>query len=477
MALTLAASYNDDYGRVQITISGAATDADYAKVEFSLDQITWSTIRGGDVVGLVAGAGHVDHYDGYKFGVPNYYRVTAIDSALIQPVASGVIATANNATVTPAIPAGVAAGNMMVLFATHRNTAASITTPTGWTRVTGGASNVATFWRVYQAGDTNPSVAFTGGSAGDSCSAIIRVWSNAQEPTHVALQLNAVAAQDVATPGGSQPTLSNLVWLMHEWKQSTGTGAGLPTLQFEADPVGGFNTAGANAESNVIWRTKAETNVQTILAATTSWTGGTTAISRARLMYMQARAFTDQAITSTTPVLPNANVKPYWLINPGRPGQNVRVECTDISEITNAGRTGVFEILGRSVPVVVSDVMASDEITISIDAASKQEVNDLAGRLALGDPMYFLVADPAADVDSFYFTVTDMKRRRDAANSSWTLDITVRETGQPAPTVYGLTYIWNDVISDYATWTDVVAGNVSWSNLVDKISNDIIVVP
>src|SRR6185503_16297201 len=114
MALTLTSAYNDDIGRVQITISGANTDADYAKVEHSLDQITWKSIRGGDTVTLIAGAGHVDHYDGFVFGVTNYYRVSTFDSALVQPVASGAYTTANNATIAPPLPAGLVAGHMMI---------------------------------------------------------------------------------------------------------------------------------------------------------------------------------------------------------------------------------------------------------------------------------------------------------------------------------------------------------------------------
>lgn len=474
MALTLNATYNDDFGRVQLTISGASTDADYAKVEWSKDQITWTTIRGGDTVALSAGSGKVDHYDGFVFGVTNYYRVTAIDSALIQPGNFGAYTTANNATVVPPLPTGLAAGNMMVLFATHRNTAATVNTPTGWTAVSGGASHMKVFWRIYQAGDTAPSVTFSGGSAGDSCSAIIRAFTNAQAPIEATFQTNA-SAQDVATPGATQ-NIANLVWLMHEWKQSTGTGASLPSGF--GDPWGGFNTAGANAESNVIWRTTSESSQTTIPSGVTSWSGGSAAISKARLLYMIRREFTDQGTVSLTPVLPNPNIKPYWLMNPGRPGQNLRIEITDCSEITQAGKTGTFEILGRSIPVVVSDLMESDSFSFDIDAANKQEAKEIAGRLALGEIMYLLVADPLDDLDTVYFSATSISRNRDTIRGSWTVKVNARVVGQPAPAVYGSTYTWADVVSNYATWTAVVAdpANTTWANLPDKISTSVIVV-
>lgn len=476
MALSVSATYNNDFGRVQVTFTGAASDADYAKVEVSLDQITWSTIRGGDVVAISGGSGHVDHYDGYVFGVPNYYRVTAIDSAPIGATVAGTYTTANNATVVPPLPVGVAAGNMMVLTATHQNTAATIATPAGWTLVPSGASHMATFWRVFQAGVTAPSVVFSGGSAGQSCSAVIRAFSNAQAPVHAILQTN-VSAQDVAYPSASQPTITGISWLLHEWKQATGTGVSLPA-SFVADPWGGFNTAGASAESQVIWRTDGAANVQTITSGVSAWSGGVAAVSKARLMYMAPRAFTDQAIGSTTPVLPSANVKPYWLMNPGRPGQNVRVEITGFSEFNQAGKTGLFEILGRSVPVVVTDIMQSETFSFDIDAATKTEAKEIAQRLALGETMYLLSSDPANDVDSVYFSTISIARKVDALKASWTITVQARVTGQPAPAVYGSTYTWADVVTDYVSWTTLLADpqNTSWVNLTDKISDDVIIV-
>lgn len=476
MALAITATYNNDFGRVQISFTGANTDADYAKVEHSYDQINWSTIRGGDAVPLSGGAGHIDHYDGYTFGIPNYYRVTAIDSALVQPVGVGAFTTGNNATLNPALPAGLQPGNMMVLRVSHRATAASVTTPTGWTRISNGASNLAMFYRVYQTGDTAPSVAFSGGAAGDSCSAQVHAWSNADTPLHAQLLLNP-SDQNVAFPGGSSGT-TNTVWFMDLWKQIQPTTAATPPPGF-GDQQGGSNSAGANGETHVSYRTAAEANINTFSAGVSVWSGGGAAISRARLIRIPVRPFTDQATTVYTPVFPNKNVKPYWLMNPARPGQNIRVEITGFSEITNGGRTGIFEIVGRSAPVIISDIMESNSFEFTIDAATKSEAKEIAGRLALGDPMFLLVPDPNADIDTFYFTATSMKRSVDAPGGSWSITVQAREVSQPAPAVYGSTYIWNDVATDYVSWTAVVADpqNATWSNLVDRISDDVIIVP
>lgn len=475
MVMSLSATYNNDFGRVQVAITGASTDADYVKVEHSLDQITWRTVRGGDVVPLSAGAGSIDHYDGYVFGVTNYYRGTAVDSAVPGVFGTGSFVTANNATLNPGLPVGsIPTGAKLVLFVTHANPAASITTPTGWTLLAGGGSNAAMFYRDYAAGVTAPSVAFTGGSAGDSCSAQIRAFTNVADPIHLALSTNS-SAQNVVYPSA---TIPSGLGVMHLWKASVFSSIStLPSQYVGAGAGGGNDTAGSNDESQLHYYTTPAPGF--ISSGVVTYTGGVADVSKARVAYLPVRAFTDQATTSTTPSITGPNSKPYWLMNPSRPGQNVRVEITAMSEIASDGKTGVFEILGRSYPVTVTDVMESGKFTFDMDAANKTESKDLMGRLALGEPMYLLASNPADDMDSLYFTTLAVSRKPDTLRGSWTVTVSAREVGQPAPAVYGSTYTWGDVVANYATWTAVVADpqNTSWSNVTSRISTSVIVVP
>lgn len=476
MALAIAVAYNDDFGRVQITFTGADAGADYATVEHSLDQITWSTIRGGDTVPVSGGAGHVDHYDGYVFGVPNYYRVTAVDTGLIPAfIAAGVAATGNNASLVPAHPAGLAIGHVKLIFASIRNSGAgSVTAPAGWAKVAE-SGNAAILARVHQSGDTAPTVTFAGGVANADTLAQMACFSNAQAfVAAITSQLNG-SAQDIAGPAIVQQT--GMI-IAAGWKQDDFTSSTTPAF---ATKIGDMSsTAGDDASACWFFLGSPRSNEG---LSYNPWpvtiTGGAAAISRAITALFPVVTFTDQGTQSLTPALPNPNVKPYWLMNPGRPGQNIRVELVDISGIDQSGRTGIFEILGRSEPVIVSDIMESGTMSFSIDAATKQEAKDIAARFALGDPMYLLVPDSNSDADTFYFTATGLSRSRDAALSSWTVVVQCREVSQPAPAVYGSTYIWADVVSDYATWTAVVADpqNSTWSNLVDRVSDDVIVVP
>ena len=163
--MTFTATYNDDLARIQLQATGAPAAADFVRFERSTDLITWTEVRGGQTVGLTSGAGSLDDYE-FVPGALNYYRASYVDTATIAATLTGAYTVANNASVVPPLPAGIADKNMMILTATHQNTAATVNTPTGWTLLSGGASHFATFYREYQAGVTAPTVTFSGGSAG-----------------------------------------------------------------------------------------------------------------------------------------------------------------------------------------------------------------------------------------------------------------------------------------------------------------------
>jgi hypothetical protein len=474
MAMVVTATYNDDFGRVQISFTGANGTADYATVEHSLDQINWSTIRGGDTVPLSGGSGHIDHYDGYTFGVANYYRVTAIDVGQLPSLVSvGVAATGNNTSVVPAHPAVLAVGDLKLILASIRT--GTVNVPAGWTKMAE-SGNFTMLGKIHQSGDVAPTVTFSGGVANADTMAQMATLRYAKLiTTSVNSQANP-SNQNVAFPTITLHGPGALLYL--GWKQDDMTSSAVPTFATKIGDVS--STAGDDA--SMFWDYFAvppQNEGLSFGGDTVAITGGAAAISRAISVQVPADPTTDATSISYTPVFPNKNRKPYWLMNPARPGQNIRVEITAFSEITQGGRTGIFEIVGRSAPVTVSDIMESGSFDFTIDAATKSEAKEIAARLALGDPMFLLVPDPNADIDTFYFTATALKRAVDAPGGSWSVTVSAREVSQPAPAVYGSTYIWNDVATDYASWTSVLADpqNATWSNLVDRISDDIIVVP
>ena len=119
----------------------------------------------------------------------------------ISYVGAGTYAACNNASVVPGIPAGVVAGDLLVLIATLReDTNSLINTPAGWTLANQGIvagstpveMRIGVFYRAFAAGVTAPTVSFTGGGSNDATQALILAFRGASvDAGAVAIQFNS----------------------------------------------------------------------------------------------------------------------------------------------------------------------------------------------------------------------------------------------------------------------------------------------
>lgn len=468
--MTISLTYDDtvDIGRVQVSFTGYSTDADYALVERSTDQITWTTVRGGSTVPLTAGAGSTYDYE-FVANALNYYRVTAVDTADPFFVATGTTATGNNTSVSPGIPAGIATGDLMILHASIRNSGTgTVNVPAGWTAIQNTA-NVLIAGRMRQAGDVAPTVTFNGGAANEDTSAAIMAFRGATfAGSVVTAQLLNSSAQDVLSPGISYGARDTII--RFGWKQDDATSVSLFAWNNSLYNV----PATAGNDSDLFAVGYGSPVAGTFPSQVISVTGGAAAISRSTAVTFPKIAFTNQEINSITPA-----VAYYRIKNPSRPSLNIRVVPTAMSEITRTSRTGVFNVLGRTLPVTVSDVMTSRVFTLEIDVNGYSLKDDMDNRLSLGEPMFLQPPTQTGAVPTCYFVIDgDCVFTEDAVMSgSYTVTIPCREVAKPGSTVYGDTYIWNDVVTNYATWTDVLAAVSTWSNLIDKISTNSVIVP
>lgn len=87
-------------------------------------------------------------------------------------VAWGTEAFGNNTPVTPSIPPGTVDGDHLLLFTYIRENGASPFTPSGWSLVSGYSASAiecteVIYYRRFVAGDTAPTVTFTGGGSND----------------------------------------------------------------------------------------------------------------------------------------------------------------------------------------------------------------------------------------------------------------------------------------------------------------------
>ncbi|QWF81131.1 hypothetical protein [Amycolatopsis sp. CA-230715] len=464
----ITATYADDLARVRLALTGAPADADYATVERSTDGINWATVRGGATVPLSAGNGNLDDYE-FAAGVPNQYRVSYVDTALPSFVGNGTPSTADNAPVSPALPASTLLdGDLLLLLATIRNPAAgTAVAPTGWTTVTT-YGNLFVFACRYTPGLTAPTVTFTGGSAGDITTGQIAAFRNTGSVLSGVGQASGAGAGIGYPPFYCGPDARLAVILA--WKQATVTGDTPPIVTGRVLAVSSALGGGASAfgyTQNVAGNTSYNTG-------TIALSSDATAISRSLVLTYGQLPYLTRESTSITPA-PST----VWLKNPSRPAVNTPVTVTDWSDITRPARTAVHEVVGRTMPVAVTDVQGSRRFTLTITTGDLAAAGDMDSRLATGDVLFLQPPGPDCPVPGpLYAVVGDISMSRHSKRARRRFfDLPLTEVAAPGPTVLGDTLLWADVPKNYATWADVQAAVSTWANLQQKLVPGEVIVP
>jgi hypothetical protein len=256
-----------------------------------------------------------------------------------------------------------------------------------------------------------------------------------------------------------------LAWKQDDWTSAT-TGRGF------AEIGDWSSTAGDDAAMWWEYTVQAPDATINLGPATLTVTGGAAAVSKGVSLFFGKQDWITRETGSITP-----SISQPWLKNPSRPSLNFPLTIVSNSTITRPSRTGVFDVKGRTLPVSVSDKQGSRQFQIGIDVNGYSSIADVDTRLASGEPWFLQLPNGSHFVPTCYIVMGDVELAQDATNSeSMTYNIPMTEVAKPGPTVYGDTYIWNDVINDYATWADVLAAVPDWSGLVDKIGTSEIIV-
>jgi hypothetical protein len=205
-------------------------------------------------------------------------------------VAVGTAAHANNASVTPGLPAGTLGGQLMLMVAAIRNSGTgTVDTPAGWTSLSGGGTNHGLFGRLaggtpgQPTTDGAPTVAFTGGVAGATCSAQLATFAGVRLSVEQAVaQLNG-SAQDVATPRLPQYAEDWHLVVLAGWKADDSTSIATPA---------GFTLLGSLSstlgdDQSLWWGYRLDGRRSPVPAGTLVITGGGSAISRAHLVALR----------------------------------------------------------------------------------------------------------------------------------------------------------------------------------------------
>lgn len=159
-----------------------------------------------------------------------------------------------------------------------------------------------------------------------------------------------------------------------------------------------------------------------------------------------------------------------WLKSVARPFLNLAVRLLgNTFSLERAARGGTFPIVGRSLPVAVTDLRGSRQYTLTARTDTDVAASNLELLLASGDVLY-LQAAAGMVVPAGGVFVQVGRTLVDTPAPPFLLRFTsfaVTEVAAPGPDVVGATSTWQTVINTYATWADVIAAKATWADLLE----------
>lgn len=230
--------------------------------------------------------------------------VSAISTTAATFVAAGTVAHANNANVTPTLPAGGQANDLLLIFAAIRNSGAGVPqAPSGYSRlpIFDVGDNCQVFAKVHSGSESNPTVTFTGGVANADTSAQMCAFRNMPVTgdltdlvLHAEPMLNA-SGQNIAVPGLTLLRWPGSVVLAFGWKQDDWTSV-LPPFGTE---IGEPDTTTGD-DQGITWAYVIQTTAAEIVPGQSfAVTGGGNAISRSAIAVLAGGFQTATVIRST----------------------------------------------------------------------------------------------------------------------------------------------------------------------------------
>ena len=160
-----------------------------------------------------------------------------------------------------------------------------------------------------------------------------------------------------------------------------------------------------------------------------------------------------------------------WIKSPGLPGLNRQVMMAENLSWKRAARSAAYPVVGRSRPVVISEVRSSREGQIKVRVGEVADHNALDALLSSGLPILLQVTPGYAGItDNLYLAVGDVEWEPESWNAAvpgwlWTMDVT--EIERPAGGIQGSAgRTWQDIADSHATWREVSEQYGSWADVL-----------
>lgn len=455
--MTVTATYVGASAKITVAITSAPANAANVLIERSPDQVAWTAVRGTyPWAALSGGTFSVDDYE-FTDGVVNYYRATYYDT--ITPTYIGAAAAATvttsagaSASVTPTLPSGLVLGDIVfIALANTKATAVLPAAPAGWTQLGTTTDGLGLYVADWTASLTAPALTVTGLAGGDKVIGKAVGLRNASPLlANIQGQVNTASA-NIAFPA---------------FIQAAGAVGG-PLVMFVrsintsvSSPVNTNDTA--TGWSLLTW----EIVPASYGAGSVTVTGGVSATGSVLQAAMFARPFVTQETGNVTPALTTA-----WIKNPTRPYLNRSVTVTGLADVVHKARSGTFDIIGRTMPIAVTDLYSGRNSTVTVRVPDRITADDIESCLLSGETQFFH-APKGAVAPTGYFVLGDITRQRPAdTGTARLLLLPVTEVAAPSPALAAVLSSWQTVISTYATWQALINAKATWNDVLQLVGS------
>jgi hypothetical protein len=180
-------------------------------------------------------------------------------------------------------------------------------------------------------------------------------------------------------------------------------------------------------------------------------------------------------------VVPQSNtttptITEVWLKSPLHPFLNRTARVVGFSEVSRPARNGIFEVVGRTYPVAVTDLRSSRRFTVTIRTDTRAEAEEMDLILAAGDIMLLHIPPDTAHLwlpVKVYVSIADVTQTRLGIKDGVLCDFAMPcvEVAPPDLDTYGSTATWASIVATQGDWDDVEAAFSDWADVMDLIGD------
>lgn len=151
-----------------------------------------------------------------------------------------------------------------------------------------------------------------------------------------------------------------------------------------------------------------------------------------------------------------------WLKFVAAPQLNRKVTITGWEPIERPDRNKLYDVDGRTDPIVVTSGHSSRRTTLTLRTWTQDETDALDESLRQGIPG-FLHLPGTVQLPSMYVVFGTYRHRPASKRSAGAIfTLPVVEVAAPPPSIFAVGATWQTVLDDYATWAALFAGPTEW---------------